>query len=97
MTATIPNGHVDLGWLAMSYELEGQPFMIEYFEAPGMPQPSRYSERPYGRFGAFFQATLAEDEPLELTYRLIVTAGHVSPTQATIQGRYDDFVGQLRN
>lgn len=88
-----PNGHVDLGWLAMSFELDGRQFTVEYFESPGMPAPSRYSERPYGRFGAFFKTTVTESEPLEMKYRLIVTTG-AAPTREAIQQRYDRFVAE---
>lgn len=90
-----PNGHINLGWLAMSYELDGRQYTIEYLESPAMPEPSRYSERPYGRFGAFFQASLTEDEPLELQYRLIVTTGE-QPSREVIQRRYDTFAAESR-
>ena len=34
-------------------------------DAPTNPRPIRYSTRPYGRFGSFFEAELG-DEPLPL-------------------------------
>ena len=89
-----PDGHTNLDWLAMTYPLDGRQYTVEYFEDPGLPKPSRYSERPYGRFGAFFQTTLAADEPLEMKYRLIVTAGE-PPAREQIQGRYETFVSDL--
>ncbi len=92
--ATDPDGHINLGWLAMSYPIEGITFNVEYFEDPNCPHPSRYSERPYGRFGAFYQATITEDEPLVMKYRLIVSRGP-TPTREEIQVRYDQFVAEL--
>ena len=59
-----------------------------------LPKPSRYSERPYGRFGAFFKTTLSPQEPLEMRYRLRVTAGP-PPAREAVQQRYEAFVGEL--
>ena len=70
------------GWLAMTFEVGDERFTAEYFEAPGMPTPSRYSERPYGRFGAFFKTSLTEDEPLKMTYRVNLTAGDPPSAEA---------------
>ncbi|MEX0703693.1 MAG: DUF6807 family protein [Planctomycetales bacterium] len=88
-----PPKHIDLGWLAMTYELEGKRYTVEYFEAPGMPKPSLYSERPYGRFGAFFKAELDEDRPLEMRYRLIVSSG-AAPLQEEVAKRYSRFASE---
>jgi len=91
-----PDKHVNLGWLAMHFDYAGKTFTVEYMESPAMPKPSRYSERPYGRFGAFFEAKLSEDKPpLHMRYRVRVTTGD-SPTQSAIQARYDTFVKQLK-
>lgn len=90
-----PNKHINLGWLAMSFEYQGKTFTVEYMEDPSLPKPSRYSERPYGRFGAFFEAKLTEGKPLVLRYRLRISTGH-PPTQAEIQQRYDQFVKELK-
>jgi hypothetical protein len=92
--ASDPNGHVNLGWLAMSYPLNEQQFNVEYFEDPNCPKPSRYSERPYGRFGAFYQATITPDQPLTMHYRLIVSRGP-TPERDAIQARYEQFVADL--
>lgn len=92
---TDPDKHVDLGWLAMTYELDGSRYTIEYFEDPGLPKPSKYSERPYGRFGAFFKTTLTADKPLTMRYRVLVTTGP-APSREQIQARYDAFVAELK-
>ncbi len=88
-----PPAHINLGWFAMSYELEGRRYNVEYFDNPGLPKPSLYSERPYGRFGTFFKTTLKADQPLEMRYRVVVSAGD-KPTVADIQKRADKF-GEL--
>jgi hypothetical protein len=85
-----PNKYVNLGWLAMSYKINGKPYTVTYFEDPSLPKPSKFSERPYGRFGAYFQTTLIPEHPLALRYRLIVTTGS-PPSRETIQSEYDSF------
>lgn len=92
---TDPNKHVDLGWLAAMYEIDGKPYSVGYFEDPSVPKPSRYSERPYGRFGAFFQTKVKPDAPLTMKYRVIVTT-ETKPSRETWQKRYDAFVQDLK-
>ncbi|HUG91568.1 MAG TPA: DUF6807 family protein [Planctomycetaceae bacterium] len=91
---TDADGHVNLGWLAMTCPLAGRQYTIEYFEDPALPRPSRYSERPYGRFGAFFKTTLAPEEPLEMRYRLVVSTGE-PPSRRAIQRRYERFAAEV--
>ncbi|MGH7202740.1 MAG: DUF6807 family protein [Planctomycetaceae bacterium] len=92
---TGPDKHIDLGWLAMSYPLGENRYTVEYFEDPTVPRPSRYSERPYGRFGAFFQATLTPQKPLSMHYRLIVSEGEL-PERDAIQQRYEQFAAEFK-
>lgn len=89
-----PPAHINLGWFAMSYELAGQRYTVEYFDNPGLPKPALYSERPYGRFGTFFRTTLKENQPLSMTYRVVVSSGP-RPDVSDIQKRCDRFVSQL--
>jgi hypothetical protein len=91
---TDPEKHIDLGWFAMTYELNGRRYTFEYFEDPSMPKPSRFSERPYGRFGAFFTATVTEDQPLQVRYRVNVITGE-TPSRDEIQQRYDLFAADV--
>jgi hypothetical protein len=93
--ATKQPRHINLNWLAMTYPLHEKRYTIEYFEDPSLPKPSLYSERPYGRFGAFFKTTLTPEKPLEMRYRIRVTAGK-APSRAEIQKHYDEFVGDLK-
>jgi hypothetical protein len=84
-----PDKHVDLGWFAMTCEIDGKRNTVEYFEY-GAPNQSHYSERPYGRFGAFYEADITEVNPIKMTYRVIVSEGK-APTRDEIQKRYDAF------
>ena len=89
-----PPPHINLGWFALNYELDGTHYTVEYFDNPGLPKPSLFSERPYGRFGTFFKTTLTADKPLEMKYRVIVSTG--KPTVEEIQARCDAFVKSLK-
>ncbi len=90
-----PPRHINLGWLAMTYPLGQHRYTIEYFEDPSLPKPSLFSERPYGRFGAFFKTTVTPEKSLVMKYRVRVTSGD-APTQAQIQKNYDTFVSELK-
>lgn len=90
---TDPDKHIDLGWLAMTYELDGKRYTIEYFEH-GAPNASRYSERPYGRFGAYYEADITEAEPISMFYRVIVSEGK-APSRDEIQKRYGAFQNDM--
>jgi len=92
--STDPEKHADLGWLAMTYEIDDSRYSVEYLEAPNHPNLSRYSERPYGRFGAFFVAVLSPEKPLEMQYRVIVSEGK-APTQANVQKHYETFLADI--
>lgn len=89
-----PPRHINLNWFAMTSDYAGQPFTVEYLEDPALPKPSLYSERPYGRFGAFFKTTLTADNPLTMRYRVNVVPGK-APSTADVQARYDRFVSEL--
>ena len=89
-----PPQHINLSWLAMTYPLGDEQYTVEYFEDPSLPKPSLYSERPYGRFGAFFKTTLSPDEPLTMHYRLIISRGP-APERDEIDERYTKFTNEL--
>ena len=90
-----PPAHINLNWFCMTYPLHDSRYNIEYMEAPGQPRPSLYSERPYGRFGAFYKADLSEDKPLQMTYRVIVSEGE-TPSREGIQKRYDSWTASIK-
>lgn len=90
-----PPPHSNIPWVAMTYNVEGQKVTVAYLEDPSLPKPSLFSERPYGRFGAFWKTTLTPDKPLTLKYRLIVTTGD-TPARETIQGWFDAFAAEVK-
>ncbi len=89
-----PPPHINLGWFAMTYQLDGQRYTVEYFDHPNLPKPALFSERPYGRFGTYFKTELTKSKPLEMKYRLVVSQGD-APSVQSIQARYDAFLSEL--
>lgn len=90
-----PQGHINLNWFAETFPIGDHHYTVAYFEDPSLPKPSRYSERPYGRFGAFFETTLKGDQPLEMRYRVLVYPNN-KVERDTLQGEYDQFVKDLK-
>ena len=93
--AGMPPSHIDLNWFAMTFELDSKRFTAEYFDNPNLPKPSLFSERPYGRFGTFFKTKITAEKPLELKYRVVVSAGD-APAVDAIQKRYEQFLSELK-
>jgi hypothetical protein len=91
-----PPKHSNIPWVAMTFELEGQRYNVEYFEDPSLPKPSLFSERPYGRFGAFFKTQLEPEKPLVMRYRINITPGD-TPSREAIQKRFDSFTAELKS
>lgn len=90
-----PPPHSNIPWVAMTYEVERKRYTVEYFEDPALPKPSLFSERPYGRFGAFFKTTLTPEKPLAMRYRVNVVAGE-PPAREAIQKRFEAFTADLK-
>lgn len=91
-----PPPHSNIPWVAMSYEVDGHRYTTEYFEAPSLPKPSLFSERPYGRFGAFFKTKLTPDKPLTMRYQVNILAGD-PPSRDVVQKRFDTFAKGLKS
>lgn len=82
--------HVDLPWLALSFVAFDQRYTCCYLDHPENPKPARFSERDYGRFGSYFATEVAQDEPLELNYRLWLESGELKVDR--VEQLRDDFV-----
>ena len=71
----------DLPWKAMSYQLGDARYSVLYLDRPTNPKPARFSERNYGRFGSYFVAGITAEEPLDVTYRLVIRKGEYTPQE----------------
>jgi len=52
-----------------------------YLDHPDNPKPARYSERSYGRFGSYFVSQATKEKPLEVTYRVWLQEGEMTPEE----------------
>lgn len=71
----------DLPWKALCVEVGGKTYTIAYLDHPENPKPARHSERDYGRFGSYFEATITPDDPLTVNYRLVIRRGEMTPEE----------------
>ena len=70
----------DLPWAAQSYALRGKRYCVQHMNHPSNPKGTVYSAyRQYGRFGAFFKATLPAGEKLPLRYRIYAAESEMLP------------------
>ena len=85
-------------WVVGRFPVGGQAYAVMHMDHPDNPRPTVYNTRSYGRFGAFFTATLREGEPLVLRYRILVLDGekHAGLAAEDCQGLYRAFVEPVR-
>jgi len=61
-------------WVCCSCVIRGTRYWVLHMTPRDHPSGCPvYSIRPYGRFGAFFEANIEEDAPLELDFRIVVS------------------------
>jgi hypothetical protein len=72
---------VNLPWDAMSFVVGGKRYTVLRINHPDNPKEARGSERDYGRFGDYFEYTIAPGKPLRLRYRVWVQEGEMTVDQ----------------
>ncbi|HZZ45168.1 MAG TPA: DUF6807 family protein [Tepidisphaeraceae bacterium] len=85
--------YLDCPWVACNFTIQGHPYTVLHMNAPSNPTPTSYSTRPYGRFGAWFNGMLKQDEPLHFKYRITIldASTHPNLSQEQLAGDYADF------
>lgn len=68
---------VNRPWNTVSFEVGGNRYSVQRISHPNVPQPERFSEREYGRTGAYFVAEVTKDKPVTVDYRYVVKAGEM--------------------
>ena len=81
---------VNLPWNALSFVIDGTRYTAVYLDHPSNPKEARYSERTYGRFGAYFVYELDEGKCLEANYRIWLQPGEM--TVEEVSALSADFV-----
>lgn len=69
--------NVNRPWNTLSFEIGGNRYSVQRISHPEVPQPERFSEREYGRFGSYFVTEVTKDQPLEVNYRYIIKGGEM--------------------
>lgn len=87
--------HADTPWVNANFELFGRRYSVTHMNAPGNPDPTTYSTRPYGRFGAFFTDEVTPEKPLKVKYRLVIrditNAPTTQPARGAVDAEYQSF------
>jgi len=86
--------HVNLPWDAMSFVLGDKRYTAAYLDKPSNPKEARYSERPYGRFGSYFEYELDGSKELKVNYRICLQDGEM--TGEEVAAKSADFVEPAR-
>jgi len=80
----------NLPWNAMCFVLGDKRYTAVYLDRPANPKEARYSERPYGRFGSYFEYDLDEGKDLVIAYRIWLQEGEMTLEQVAALSH--DFV-----
>ena len=87
----------DCPWVYAAFTIKGNPYGVSEMNHPSNPQPTVFSTRPYGRFGAFVNdQTVAPDKPLKLKYRFIVRDGSETPDVKQLEAEYQNWITPVK-
>ncbi|MEA2733976.1 MAG: hypothetical protein QOE14_427 [Humisphaera sp.] len=82
-------------WVNATFELFGRRYSVTHMDSPANPDPTTYSTRGYGRFGAFFTSETTPEKPLKVSYRLVIRditgAATTQPSKADVDAEYQNF------
>ena len=89
---------LDTNWVACSFKVKDNPYVVVHMDHPDNPRPITYSTRSYGRFGSFMPMKVTEGKPLKLKYRIVLLEGktHANPQVADIEKMYQAYVSQTK-
>jgi hypothetical protein len=83
-------------WVNATFNLFGRRYSITHMDGASNPDPTTYSTRPYGRFGAFFTGEVTPQKPLKVSYRLVIRditgAPTTQPAKTAVEAEYQNFV-----
>ena len=84
----------DYPWFAGSFVAGGQRYSVVYLNHPANPKDAEVSAyRDYGRFGAYFKATIPAGGTQEIRSRFLVVAGEM-PSSEVIQKAWNEYTGK---
>ena len=87
-------------WANATFNLFGRRYSVTHMDGPANPDPTTYSTRPYGRFGAFFTGEVTPQKPLKVSYRLVIRditgAATTQPAAADVETEYESFIKPVK-
>jgi hypothetical protein len=84
----------DYPWFGDSFTIGGQRYSVVYLNHPANPKDAEVSAyRDYGRFGAYFKATIGHGNTQEIRARFLVVAGEMPPVEL-IQKTWNEYAGK---
>jgi len=85
-----------LPWVAMDYGLNNKTYSILQMDHPENPEPTMWSAyRDYGRFGAFFQKDLDENETFTVQYRFWISENDM-PDRDILSSMYTNYINPVQ-
>lgn len=77
-----PQRRLDLPWVALTFQLDGQLWTVQQMSHPDNPRGARWSAyRDYGRFGPFTVVDIARGDACTFRYRFRITSGAAPPRE----------------
>ena len=82
----------DLQWVAETFKLGDNDYLIQYLSDPGLPKSTRYSAyRNHGRFGAFPVDKIAKGETKSFRFGFYISTGTLPDDETDMQNRWNAF------
>ena len=82
----------NLPWVGQTHTIDGRQYYVQIMNHPDNPNATWSAYRPYGRFGAYPEARIRNDERLTLEYRILVKRGE-APSPSTADTYYRSYAG----
>jgi hypothetical protein len=86
-----PRKQRDLPWVALTVQVDDQPWTVQHMSHPSNPKGARWSAyRDYGRFGPFTVVKIGSGKTQTFRYRFRVTSGE-SPPREKLAAQYQQY------
>ena len=84
-------------WVHAAFTVKGNPYGVMQMNHPSNPQPTVFSTRPYGRFGAFVNdQQVAPGKPLNLKYRFVVRDDGAKVDAKQLEAEYQNWISPVK-
>jgi hypothetical protein len=88
-------GQRDIPWVAESFKLYDNDYLIQHMSSPDLPKGTIYSAyRDYGRFGVYWVDSIPKGETHSYRFGFYISPGTLPSDPAPLQARWESFSGQ---